>query len=304
MHVRALLGALLGPLLALLASEAVLHTAWWDAQVLKTSAGTADHARALLRTHRDAEIVVTGSSVALIDVRPDQLEARLGRRVVNAGVLAASLASTWMAADELLATDAKTFVLVVAASDLAAEVPPRRLRRVEVDEAVALFGWEHAVAHRDRYLDWGLGDVSLAWRQRHLPREVLAGSEAVHPRDKPRDTSADARALLLREKHADLAWATDSPDATALRRLARRMRAEGRDLVVVPAPQDPRITGEPVRREVLALLSDLARDEPFELVVPTRWPVWRPAHFRDAVHLGVDGQRAFTDGLAAALERR
>ncbi|MEZ4321444.1 MAG: hypothetical protein R3F61_28490 [Myxococcota bacterium] len=304
MHLRTLLGALLGPLLAWLACEAALRTPAWDALVAAGHPGSPHHARAMLRTHPDAEVAVIGSSVALIDVRPELLERELGQAVVDAGVMGAPLVGTAMLVDDLLASPAHTFVLVVAASDVAEEIPLRRLRAYDPHVALDTLGWSHVLAHREAHLEGLAGWVSLAWRQRGVPRDLWVRWDEPHPRDLERVPAADAIALRLRAKHEQLTWDATSPNARALVGLARRLEADGRELIVVPAPQDPRISGRAVRPELVALLAELASTAPFELVIPARWPVWEIAHFRDAVHLAPAGQEAFTLGLARALERR
>jgi len=263
--------------------------------------GSAPHADALLR-RSDAEVAVIGSSVALLDIRPQLLADELGVEVVDVGILGAPVAVTAMRSRALIGTEVRRFVLVVAGADLATEVPARRIRSYDPEVALELFGWRGLLAERDVHLDRLLGWVSVAWRQRHLPRKLFFAEPGIHPRDR---RSTEGRGELLRrarERHRALEWTETSANARGLVRLATRLHEAGRELIVVPAPQDPRVSGDAVDHALIGLLAALEARAPFRLVVPSGWPVWKSKHFRDPIHLAPEGQRLFTRGLATELQ--
>ncbi len=315
MHVRSLLAGLLGPLLAWGALEAATHTAWWDAQLLAGPTGTPHHAAALLRAEPNADVMVIGSSVALLDIRPDrladQLEAREGERptVVDAGINGAPLAVTAMFTDPLWDSpdpDGRV-VLVVTAADLADRIPIHRVRAY--DAGLALRFFEPADLWRDRadHLDALLGSVSRAWSQRFVPRTLLHHHRNPPPYEHPRDIesrrSRPHRLVSIRKNHRNMSFSDDNENRRALDHLARRVAASGRQLFVVPAPQDPDIIGRPFHHPVISGLAQQASALDYTLVLPTEWPVWTREHFRDPVHLAPRGQRPFTDGVAGVMAR-
>jgi hypothetical protein len=314
-HRKSLLAGLLGPLLAWGVLEAATHTGWWADQVRAGPVGTVHHARALLDAEPDADVLVIGSSVALLNVRPDrlsdQLAAREGRRptVVDAGVNGSPLAVTAMFTDRLWDTpdpDGRV-VLVVAAADLADRIPIRRVRAYDIGLAGRLFSPSELWAERDEHLDAALGAVSRAWHQRFLPRTLVDHHLHPPPHDHPREIRSlparPQRLVSLRKVHRAMTFSDDSANARGLEHLAERVRASGRSLYIVPAPQDPGLVGRPFHHEVVSRLAKNGSRLGYRLVLPTEWPVWTSAHFRDPIHLAPQGQRPFTDGIAQLLAR-
>jgi hypothetical protein len=314
MHARTLAAALavvalalVGPSLALDRAPAVWR--WLGA----FEPGTFAAAEGALRATPPAadELVLIGSSVAVIDVIDGRLGARLGRPVVAAGVMGAPACATAMLAPELVARRPRTVVLVLAPRDLELCRPQQRMG-FELGVAWAAAGpW--ALLSEDRWLAAWLGDWSTLVRHRAALRMLQAGQGpgwTRHPREGGRLTRAEWRqrlALRVREVGA-LEYDGAGPSVDAVGRLAARLRAVGAELVLVPAPAHPALIaattgarGTAWHAGHLASVEAAAAAVGARAIPATALGEYEADDFFDPAHLRPAGQARYTEALAEAL---
>lgn len=254
----------------------------------------------------DADIVVLGSSLAVVDVSEVMLERETGQTVLNAGVLAMPPIASTMYLDDVLALEPKTVILVSG---------PRALGDLELPNA-SPFDWGIAASSlpvsawtRSDVLSAALADVSDVYRLRNVPRMAWDGSLAEYDRGAAERPRADDKrfAHLAEVRAVEVARTptlTDGPASRAVGALIDRCHAQGVFVLLVAAPVHSALLGTPgvwFHPPHLVELRRVAQVHGASVFVPDEAGLWRDSDFRDPLHLAPAGQRRFTELLAAEL---
>ncbi len=254
----------------------------------------------------DVDIVVLGSSLAVVDVSEPMISRETGLSVLNAGVLAMPPIASTMYLDDVLALNPSTVILVSG---------PRAFGDLEIPKA-APFDWRIAVSAlplsgwmRSDVLSAALADVSDAYRLRAVPRMAWDGTLA------DRDVLASARHRADDERFTHLAevraaevdrtpTVTDGPASRAVGALVDRCTAQGVSVLLVAAPVHSSLLGTPgvwFHPPHVAEMRRVAEQHGAETLVPDQPGLWRDSDFRDPLHLAPAGQRRFTEAVVAEL---
>ncbi|MBX3269368.1 MAG: hypothetical protein KF729_03855 [Sandaracinaceae bacterium] len=302
------IGALLLPSLVL-----ERHPAVWD-WLASFRPGTFQAAEGALRAspHREREVVVLGSSVAVIDVIDPALAAMLDRPVLSAGVMAAPVCATAMFTPALEARRPETVLLVVGMRDLDRCRPnPGRLAFDPEIAWHAIGAWR--LASDDTWLAAALGGASTLVRHRAAVRMIghpAGPGWRLHPRytgridDDGLAGQLDWHAPRLRDATLD----GDGPSRRAFARMSARLRAIGAEAILVPAPLHPRLVastgggaGTSWHPAHLRRVAEIARDTGARHLGAAELGEYPPEDFADPTHLTASGQRRFTAALGRAL---
>jgi hypothetical protein len=254
----------------------------------------------------DVDIVVLGSSLAVVDVSKAMVERDTGLSLLNAGVLAMPPIASSMYLDEVLALGPSTVILVSG---------PRAFGDLILPDA-APFDWRIAASAlpvsgwmRSDVLSAALADVSDVYRLREVPRLAWDGALARRDRRAADHFRADDDrfARLGRGWGRDLVetpTVVDGPASRAVGALIDRCTAHGVSVLLVAAPVHSDLLGTPgvwFHPPHLAEMRRIGELHGASVLVPDETVLWRDSDFRDPLHLAPAGQRRFTEAVVAAL---
>jgi len=304
---RALLGLAAGPLILMAATALLIpHVdAYWRL-LRETSPASPYYAETTVHYAGSPEVVVFGSSVANRDVDERILSRALDAEVINLGVPGIHAAGSAMWVPDIVALAPSLAVLVVGPSALARDEVVW-LERWQPGVAWECFGPAGLAADPEPHLEGLVGWLHPLQRHREgfYKRALLGRPNTKHPRDKP-TIPPNHMALQLEGVAGQLAGRTmdgTGPNVRAVHAMQRRFDAAGVRFLIAHAPTHPGLGFDVAVAPTVEVLTQLeeAGVDVLRARALGRYP---PRVFADPLHLDHDGQRQFTEALAAAIQAR
>jgi hypothetical protein len=254
----------------------------------------------------DVDIVVLGSSLAVVDVSALMVERETGRSVLNAGVLAMPLIASSMYVGEVLALRPSTVVLVTGPRAFGDLILPDE---TPFDWGIAISALPASAWMRSDVLSAALADASDAYRLRTVPRLAWDGTLAereISASDRHRADDARFARLARRrgQEVVDTPTVVDGPASRAVGTLIDRCTDQGVNVLLVAAPVHSALLRTPgvwFHPPHLAELRRIAELHGAAVLIPDNEGLWRDSDFRDPLHLAPAGQRRFSQAVAVEL---
>ncbi len=254
----------------------------------------------------DVDIVVLGSSLAVVDVSAVMIKRETGLSVLNAGVLAMPPIASSMYLDDALSLHPSTVIVVTGHRAFGdSELPSAS----PFDWRIAASAFPVSAWMRSDVLSAALADVSDAYRLRDVPRLAWDGSLAEWKgRASNLHRAEDDRFAVLAARPEWSAASTptvvDGAASRAVGALIDRCTAEGVSVLLVAAPVHSELLGTPdvwFHPPHVAEMRRVAEKHGASVLVLDQPGLWRDSDFRDPLHLAPSGQRRFTQAVAAEL---
>ena len=304
---------LLGPALAIVLSNVLLHRSAWYSWMLRQQipgsifAAEGESYRAWQEgVHLDR--VLIGNSLALRNIDEERLDEAMGGRTLNLGINGIDLASVAMMVPDVIALRPAVVVLTVGPFELNDSLLPAFRRYYHPAVAMELYGTDVRYAPSEHLNGLALWSSRLYRHQPGLKAValILLGQRhpiRQHPRDEPALSSTEMR-LRLRQRRIELnevRLTGVGHNVDAIQVIHRRLTAADIPLVVMPMPAHPELVEGGYHVVVLDVLTALQAELNFSLIPPHRMEGIEAADFQDPLHLAGPGQIKITAILAESL---